>query len=177
MRTVRQIRVEHSPVVAEVIPNIHATWHIARCIPGSEQTTALHLCARRFGVYVPLEDTWDRQHVIKQTPLFPGYLFVFLWGLPEHLKRVKDCPGVCGFLLEGPGTPVTVPDPIMKQLQTLEWKHYLKHLPRSFFRRRHRNESWIIPQWSLRNYGFANPTPNSPDTPSLARALQLSTSS
>src|SRR5437588_12517795 len=55
-------------------------WHIVRTELGRETIAAAHLAGRRFGIYLPMIDS---------VPLFPGYLFVFAWGITDQWRRIR----------------------------------------------------------------------------------------
>lgn len=143
----------NAPITAEIIPGISPSWHIVRSTPGRELYAVRHLAQRRFGCYLPTIDEWTKD-TSRQSPLFSSYIFLFVWGLAEHIGRVKAVPGISGFLLNGKGEPILVPDQIIRDVQAIEWQCWLENLPRSFFRRRRRHEAWVVPNWRSPNRGF-----------------------
>jgi transcription antitermination factor NusG len=113
-----------NPIHAEVIPNTKPTWHVLRVEPGRERTTAAYLAERRFGTYLP---EFERTRIARgrkttrMLPMFPCYLFVFVWGIDRHWRRIESCPGVMGALfLHGDDMPAAVPDRIMDHIQAAE---------------------------------------------------------
>ena len=75
-------QVRAATICAEIETDVTATWHIIETMPAHEQSAAAHLVGRRFGVYLPETEQWEvhRGHKVKMLrPLFPGYLFVFVW--------------------------------------------------------------------------------------------------
>ncbi len=111
------------PYAAEITPGCRALWHLVRTMPSSETATARRLVERKFGIYLP---TFGRDNVLPKTgrvragaPLFPGYLFLFVWGLDQHWRRVRDCPGVAEVIVIDE-RPVIVPDRVIDEIQVLE---------------------------------------------------------
>lgn len=105
-------------LAADTVPN----WHIVTTLPSHEHIASGHLIGRRFGVYHPLyRETIVRRgrkaDVVRQ--LFPGYLFVFVWGIDEHYRRIVACPGVTGLLLAA-GRPAVVPDQVIREIEATE---------------------------------------------------------
>jgi hypothetical protein len=144
------------------IADVPGSWHILRVQAGYECIVADRLADRRFGIYCPQLDLWRPGRAVildRRLALFSGYLFTFLWGLGDNLPRVKQCPGVHGFLCKPDGEPVLVSDRIIKQIQDAEFELYVAALPRAFFRRRKRHEQWTITTWRSPDHGFANPDP------------------
>jgi transcription antitermination factor NusG len=143
---------------AEIVPGIAPTWHIALTFPGQEQFAAKHLALRRVGLYLPIENRQTNKNApIRQIPLFGNYLFVFLWSLAHHARLISTSPAILGFLRDGQGIPVTVPDAIIKQIEAIEWETYISQLPRSFFRKRRHQPEFAIQRWRSPNRGFASP--------------------
>src|SRR5262245_19039116 len=165
-----------NPLLAEIVPGVEPTWHILRCHPGHENIADAHLSGRRFGVYVPLEDKWisnkREDRVDKQLPLFPGYLFVFVWGLAQHLARIRAVTGVQDFLRDADGAPILVPDCVITQVREIEWNSYLNRLPRTLFRPR-RGQQITVRRWHTPNHGFRDPIPEK-RVEALHKALGLS---
>jgi transcription antitermination factor NusG len=109
---------------AEAIPDVTATWHIVETMPAHEQIAAGHLTGRRFGVYLPETEQCEvhRGRKIKMLrPLFPGYLFVFVWGLGRHIGRILACPGVWRFLQTGE-QPAVISDELIDAIRAIENK-------------------------------------------------------
>lgn len=86
-----------NPLVAEIYSGVTPRWHVIETHPSREKTAAAHLVARRFGVFVPeKEETIVRRgrKVDQTTLLFRGYVFVFVWDIMEHMRRIMAVPGV-----------------------------------------------------------------------------------
>jgi hypothetical protein len=156
---------------AEIRPGIDPTWHCLRTLPGLYGVAISQLADRRVGVYAPIEDRWDRDKLAGQKPLFPGYLFCFLWGLAEHAELIRDCRGVAGFLCDQNGAPIVVSDSLIAEVRDIEWTVYLSHMPRSFFRPR-RGRPVMVRRWVTPNRGFADPNPDNRIS-ALRKALGL----
>lgn len=107
---------------AEIVPDCSPKWHVLLIEPGHERIAAAHLVGRRFGTYLPmLEETKITRGRKRQAkyPIFPGYLFIFVWDIEHHLRRIKACTGVSGVLYSG-SVPAEVPDKIMERIQVVE---------------------------------------------------------
>jgi transcription antitermination factor NusG len=107
---------------AEVVPSVTATWHIIETVPAHELIAAGHLIGRRFGVYLPETEQVEihRGRKVKMLrPLFPGYLFVFVWGLSRHFGRILACPGVWRFLQTGE-QPAVISDELIDAIRAIE---------------------------------------------------------
>lgn len=152
----RAARMRTTRVLAQITPGVSGSWHILRCAAGRERRASDYLADLGFGIYLPQHDTWKGSELERQTALFPGYIFIWLWGLAEHIQDVKSVPDIFGFLANPDGEPILVPDKIIKSIVEIEQRQWVEHLPRSFFRRRRRNEqTWTIPAWFVPNRGFA----------------------
>ena len=42
--------------------------------------------------------------------MFPGLVFVFVWDVLAHWRRIMACPGVQSIMVDGNEKPVIVPD-------------------------------------------------------------------
>jgi transcription antitermination factor NusG len=111
------------PYVAEIVPQRSPLWHLVRAAANREASAADYLVKRGFGTYLP---TFGRDDVLPKTgrvragaPLFPGYLFVFVWSIDHHWRRITACPGVMSIVLEAE-RPVVVPDRVIDEIQVLE---------------------------------------------------------
>jgi transcription antitermination factor NusG len=92
-----------NPINAEARPGALAGWYIVETHPAHERIAAGHLSGRRFGVYVPEAEEIEirRGRKIRATrPMFPGYLFIFTWGIQDHVSRIEACPGVFRLMLQ-----------------------------------------------------------------------------
>jgi len=92
-----------------------ATWHVVTVASGCDRIAAAHLLARRFGIYLP---EMPNKHGARDL-LLPGYLFVFVFGVAAHARRILACPGVVDFLSFA-GEIVAVPDSFISDVRELE---------------------------------------------------------
>lgn len=126
----REIRAIEKEVNAKPAPAIGATvdaecgqWIVAVTMPGEENVASGHLIGRGFGVYQPrIPKVYLRKGGRKveiMRPMFPTYLFVYVWGAKEHVRRICACTGVSRVLMLDADTPAIVPwsklDEIMVQ--------------------------------------------------------------
>lgn len=135
----RETRVD--PLRAEIVPNVSAQWHVIVTHPSHENIAASHLIGRGFGVYLP---EINREYVVKgkkkvrSWPMFPTYLFAFVWDVRRHKHRVESCTGVSRVLCSEFERPAVVPDWVISDLQAVEFTQLTK-LPRSRMRGRKRS--------------------------------------
>jgi hypothetical protein len=138
---------ERGGLSAQIVPDISAQWHALTVHPAHETIAAAHLSARRFGVYLPHEvkESVIRGHKRRwHIPMFPGYLFLFVWGFRAHWERVRACPGVSGYLAtDERGTAAVIPDDFIHRMQAKEAGMMIGSLPRR--RRRRKNSPLIDP--------------------------------
>jgi transcription antitermination factor NusG len=99
-----------------------AQWHLLRVQLHQESVATAHLVARRFGAYLPTFRTLERagngRRREVRRPIFPGYVFIFVWGLERHLRRIRACPGVID--IERFAGSVVVPDYAVDLVQLIE---------------------------------------------------------
>jgi transcription antitermination factor NusG len=117
-----------NPGDAEIVPGVVPRWHILTTHPAQEGIAVGHLMDRRFGVYVP---EYDRAEIfrgcirVRHLRMFPGYVFIFVWDVMLHWRRIKACTGVSSIMLDGEW-PVVVPDRIVNDIQAAECNLFLK---------------------------------------------------
>jgi transcription antitermination factor NusG len=111
-----------NPCNAEIVPGVIPRWHILTTHPGQEAIAVGHLMDRRFGVYLPEYDrteTFRGCTRVRHLRMFPGYVFLFVWDVMLHWRRIRACTGVSTIMLDG-GRPVVVRDGIVNDIQALE---------------------------------------------------------
>lgn len=111
------------PIEATIVPELAPQWTAIETYPTHEFIAAAHLAARRFGVFLPsltikFKDRFKKLRS-KDKTLFPGYVFVFAWGVLTHRRRILACPGVKDILYDGE-EPVVVPDTMIDHLRIRE---------------------------------------------------------
>ncbi|MGJ5163179.1 transcription termination/antitermination NusG family protein [Bradyrhizobium sp. HKCCYLR1051] len=102
-------------------------WHVIETMPNQEGIAASHLVGRRFGIYVPeTEHTIIRRgrKVDVRRPMFPGYVFVFVWDIAQHWRRLRSIPGVARIVTmtaeDGTIEPAVVPDAKIDLIRLVE---------------------------------------------------------
>jgi len=85
-------------------------WYILRTEFGRETVAAAHLAGRRFAIYLPM---------IEGLPLFPGYVFVFVWGLMDVWRRIHAIPGVIRVMVRDE-RPVVVSNRAIATIELIE---------------------------------------------------------
>jgi transcription antitermination factor NusG len=114
--TMRDHDRRHGSINAEIVPGAPACWYVVVPKPGMMSQAAAHLMRRRFGIYQPLltkSRTQFGKMMSYKSPLFPGYLFVFVWGIDAQWTRIANCPGVSRLLMIGDKPAVMRSDYIM----------------------------------------------------------------
>lgn len=117
-------RARANPFEADVVPARPPLWHLLTTDPARESLAASHLVARRFGIYLPTfgaDITLPGGDSLGKAgkPLFPGYLFVFVWDVFRHWRRIHGCPGV-QHVVTRDSDPVIVPDEVIGEIRLLE---------------------------------------------------------
>lgn len=121
------------PLDAEIIEGLTPRWHILQTSPCREHDAAEYLSERKFGVYLPYygertKDRFGKPNYVVHT-MFPGYLFVFVWGLLLQRRRILACPGVSAIVYFA-DEPAVVPDEQISRIQTGEFMLDLQHQPK-----------------------------------------------
>ena len=89
-------------------------WHIVRTTPGAENKATDHLAHRGIGVFQPRFIAGSRMRMVRthevvdlsEKLLFPGRVFVFVWDILAHWRRIMSCPGVHSIMTDGREKPV-----------------------------------------------------------------------
>lgn len=117
-----EIERKDGPYRAEIVPGVTPTWHLLRTTPSGENEASRYLVDRGFGIYLPMM----RRSVIargvkrvQQQLMFPGYVFLFVWDVKRHWRRIKTCPGVRAVVCIAE-RPLEVPLSVISRLQGLE---------------------------------------------------------
>lgn len=117
---------QQHPMSAEIVPELSPKWHVITTEPGQDGIALGHLIGRRFGAYQPMFTKVTKGRMrngaqrTRLSPLFPGYLFLFVWGIEQHRHRIQACPGVHAILMDGSRAAV-IPDRFIDQLQAREF--------------------------------------------------------
>lgn len=117
-----EIEAKCGPYRAEIVPDCSPSWHLVRSAPSLESRAAKRLMDRGFGVYLPMirEYRVSRGRKVRHSELFfPGYVFLFVWDVKKHWRRIKSCSGVQGVVCVDE-QPIVVPDSVINKLQGLE---------------------------------------------------------
>lgn len=115
-----------TPLEAEITCG-HAEWFLVHTYPGDDLRAMRWLARRRFGVFRPMQQRRsahnEGQVVGVMEPVFPGWLFVYVFGMTMAQKsRILGVPGVMG-ILRDPTTqqPVAIRDSFVQDLRALSW--------------------------------------------------------
>jgi transcription antitermination factor NusG len=115
-----------NPFAAEIVPGITPKWHLIETRPNHERIAAAHLVARRFGVFIPESElTVVRRGRKYETTrlMFTGYLFIFVWDILKHQRRIESCPGVARIMRridEHDHPPAVISDGTIDQIRAVE---------------------------------------------------------
>lgn len=113
-----------APVIGATMDGETGQWLVVVTMPGEENVASGHLIGRGFGVYQPrIPKVYVRKggrkfEVLK--PMFPTYLFVYVWGAKEHVRRICACTGVSRVLMLDDNTPAIVPWWKINEIRTTE---------------------------------------------------------
>jgi hypothetical protein len=117
---------DRDPLAARIVPGVFPRWYILCVLPAHERIAGAHLIGRRFGIFIPeyAERYYRRgERVTVLRPMFPGYVFVFMWHNPQNFHRVVSCPGVMDFLRYRDSLqPAIVADTIIDMVRIIENK-------------------------------------------------------
>ncbi|MBR1150105.1 transcription termination/antitermination protein NusG [Bradyrhizobium sp. JYMT SZCCT0428] len=107
---------------AEMQGNLAATWHVIETYANADRSVAEDLSSRRFGIYLPEEARTEIKRGRKVDiirPMFPGYLFVFVWLTDQNYTRIRSTPGVLQFLA-CEGRPLVISDALVDVVRAVE---------------------------------------------------------
>lgn len=112
---------------AEIITDVTPQWHLIETLANQELKASEFLVDRHFGVFMPKFEA-DAIRMLDGINLcsgrrliFPGHLFVFVWDIEAHWRRIRSCPGVLRVLVDRPEHPVVVPDSAIDFIQALQF--------------------------------------------------------
>jgi transcription antitermination factor NusG len=115
-----------NPFAAEIVPGITPKWHLIETRPNHERIAAAHLIARRFGIFIPESElTVVRRGRKYETTrlMFTGYLFIFVWDILKHERRIESCPGVARIMrrVDDRGNhPAVISDKTIDEIRAVE---------------------------------------------------------
>jgi hypothetical protein len=118
---------KHGPYRAEVVPDATPHWHIIRTAAGQETKATEYLADRGIGVFLPRFVAGARLILphevvdLSNRLLFPGRVFVFVWDVLAHWRRIMACPGVAGIMVNGAEVPIVVPDAEIDRIQIMQF--------------------------------------------------------
>jgi len=127
------------PYYAEIVPDVTPHWHVVHTAPGAEKKAYYFLSHRRFGVFLPTfvkgsRIRHDNEMVdVGETLIFPGKVFVWVWDVLAHWRRITACPGVQKIMCNRSEKPCVLPDDEKIGIQVLEFRYAI---PRSRRRRK-----------------------------------------
>jgi transcription antitermination factor NusG len=113
---------KQGPLDAELVPDVTAAWYALVTEPGHEKLAVSHLIGRRFGIYLPEEEITEIRRgrkVTRRRLLLPGYVFVFVWGIERHTRRLRSIPGVID-IMHSNERPQVIPDYAIDRLREIE---------------------------------------------------------
>jgi Transcription termination factor nusG len=135
------------PEMRAEIAGERALWHVVRTEPGQASSAAKYLSRCGFGVYVPqffkrLPASSRRPARVESRLVFPSHVFIWVWDVMRHLRRIRSCPGVLDLLwqrAEMPSGalllhPAVMPDAIIRHLQAVEFGMMRFRRPRKGWR-------------------------------------------
>ena len=116
------------PFRASIIPSATPAWYVVRTAPSQEDKTARFLEARAIGVFLPRFVKGARMVLrneridLSDRLVFPGKVFVFVWDVLAHWRRITACPGVSAIMVDGNERPLTLTDAQVGRIQILQYE-------------------------------------------------------
>ncbi len=96
------------------------SWYLITCKPRQEERAATNLLNQGIEVFYPkltTEKLVKGRRTVKQSALFPNYLFVCLESQNGNFSAVKNTRGIGGFVSYGANYQI-VPTALIEQLQS-----------------------------------------------------------
>lgn len=96
------------------------SWYLITCKPRQEERAATNLINQGIEVFYPkltTEKLVKGRRTIKQSALFPSYLFICLESQNGNFSAVKNTRGIGGFVSYGASYQI-VPTALIEQLQS-----------------------------------------------------------
>ncbi|MEJ2911285.1 transcription/translation regulatory transformer protein RfaH [Pseudoalteromonas sp. C12FD-1] len=96
------------------------SWYLVTCKPRQEERAATNLLNQGIGVFYPkltTEKLVKGRRTVKQSALFPNYLFVCLESQNGNFSAVKNTRGISGFVSYGANYQI-VPTALIEQLKS-----------------------------------------------------------
>jgi transcription antitermination factor NusG len=118
-----------------------------RTAPGQENKATDYLADRGFGVFLPRFAKGARLVLphevvdLSELLIFPCRVFVFVWDILAHWRRIMACPGVQAIMTNGSEKPVVVPDHEIHRIQVMQ---YVLAVARSKRRKRYASAEDVI---------------------------------
>jgi len=149
--------------IAEIVPDTSGSWHMGRTQPGKEYKVADQLAERGFGAFVPRFDPGSMlpmhirhgrktttEHVdVSRRMIFPGRVFIWVWDVMEHWRRLRSCPDLIAIVVDGADRPVLVPDQQINRIQSLQFSFVPKGKKR---RKRYGSVADFVATESVRSF-------------------------
>lgn len=137
----------YDPRAAQLVPGTEAKWYVLEI---ASRDVEAELVKRMFGIYVPecQETTVKRgRKVDRRYPLFPGYVFVFVWDTAANWNKIADIHGVIASI-------GSLSDEEIDQIRYLEnwerpilvqWFEEIREIPHKRKRKRKRRIKVMVP--------------------------------
>lgn len=115
-------------IECEITANATANWYLVQTMPNEEGMALRWLARRGFGAFRPMQQRSEKRnpHIKIQgwEPVFPGWVFVFIWDIRRMKARIERCPGVFK-VFSDPATkePVVISDKFINNLRALGWNY------------------------------------------------------
>ena len=96
------------------------SWYLITCKPRQEERAATNLLNQEIEVFYPkltTEKLVKGRRTVKQSALFPSYLFICLESQNGNFLAVKNTRGISGFVSYGANYQI-VPTALIEQLQS-----------------------------------------------------------
>lgn len=125
-REINQVVTVTAKLEAEIVEGETANWYLIQTFPGNDLKAMRYLARRRFGVFRPMQQRKqakvEGQPIGGMEPCFPGWLFVYCWGIEKLRWRILSAPGVASIFSDKVSLkPIVIPDEFVQRLREQAW--------------------------------------------------------
>lgn len=123
---INEIASRTSGFEAEIVEGESPQWYLLQTFPGNDLKAMRYLARRRFGVFRPMQQRKhakvEGQPIGGMEPCFPGWLFVYCWGVDKMRWRILSAPGVASIFSDSVSLkPIVIPDEFVMRLREQAW--------------------------------------------------------
>ncbi len=85
------------PRNAQIIEGKSPRWYVVEVYASAQPDVVAELSQHRYGIYIPeFDETIVKRgrKIERRVPMFPGYVFVFVWPTAENWSTIVNIRGV-----------------------------------------------------------------------------------